>query len=35
MRDAALERTATIHDISTAADQLDEFIRDALIETKR
>ena len=35
MRDAALEKTATIHDISTAADQLDEFISDALIETKK
>ena len=35
MRCAALVKTANIHDISTAADQLDEFIRDALIETKR
>lgn len=35
MRSAALEKTASIHGIAAAADQLDTFIRDALIETKR
>ena len=35
MRRAALEKTAKMHDISTAADQLNEYLRDALIETKR
>jgi glycosyltransferase involved in cell wall biosynthesis len=35
MRNAALEKTAKIHNISTAATQLDKFIREAHIETNR
>jgi glycosyltransferase involved in cell wall biosynthesis len=35
MRDAALKKTATMHDISKAAERLDDIIRDTLIEAKR